>query len=366
MLQKALVVVFVVASLTGFTGCGSTANHYVYAALPAANQIIAYREDPNSGVLTQIAGSPYGVGDGAHSLALHPSGKFLYTANPAQNENDISLFTIASNGVLTEVFPRTSVAPSASQPQLLLMDPAGGFLYVANTGSNNVSVFSIDSGSGALTQIAGSPFSIGVAPLNMQLTPSGNFLYVSAASQPLGLIVGFSVTAGILGPVPVTVTPTDGINPNGLAIDPSGAFLYVANSGSNSISIFGIGPSGALQEVPDSPLNVGFSVPMALILDPQGKFLYVANQASNNVAAFSINATTGLPDILTTSTTTGAFASEGSPSFLVADPSGKYLFVGNQGSSAGIQAFGVSSGNLTTLSTYGVGNTPSSIVVLGK
>ena len=369
MLQKALVLVFVVASIAGFTGCGSTANHYVYAALPAANQIIAYREDPNSGVLTQIAGSPYSVGDGARSLALHPSGKFLYAANPGtggSSENDISLFTIASNGVLTEVFPRTSVAPNASQPELLLMDPAGGFLYVANSGSNNVSVFSIDTGSGALTQIAGSPFSVGVAPLNMQLTPSGNFLYVSAASQPLGLIVGFSVTAGVLGQVPVTVTPTDGINPNGLAIDPSGTFLYAANSGSNSISIFGIGPTGALQEVPDSPLNVGFSVPMALILDTQGKFLYVANQASNNVAAFSINATTGLPDILTTSTTTGAFATEGSPSFLVADPSGKYLFVGNQGSSAGIQAFGVSSGNLTTLSTYGVGNTPSSIVVLGK
>jgi 6-phosphogluconolactonase len=369
MLQKALVLVFVVASLTGFTGCGSTANHYVYAALPAANQIIAYREDPNSGVLTQIAGSPYSVGDGAHSLALHPSGKFLYAANPAQNENDISLFTIASNGVLTEVFPRTSVAPSASQPQLLLMDPAGGFLYVANSGSNNISVFSIDSGSGALTQITGSPFSIGVAPLNMQLTPSGNLLYVSTASQSSGLIVGFSVTAGILGPVPVTMTPTDGPNPNGLAIDPSGTHLYAANSGSNSISIFTIDSSvlpGALTKVSGSPINGGFLVPVALILDPQGKFLYVANQGSSNVAAYSINATTGLPDILTTSTTTGAFATEGSPSFLVADPSGKYLFVGNQGSSAGIQAFGVSSGNLTTLSTYGVGNTPSSIVVLGK
>src|SRR6267154_4504273 len=129
MLQKALGLVLVVGGMIGFTGCGSTANHYVYAALPAANQIIAYREDPNSGVLTQIAGSPYTVGDGAISLALHPSGKFLYAANPGQNENDISLFTIAGNGVLTEVFPRTSVAPNASQPELLLMDPAGAFLY---------------------------------------------------------------------------------------------------------------------------------------------------------------------------------------------------------------------------------------------
>src|SRR6202166_2195954 len=363
MLQKALVLVFVVASVVSFIGCGSTANHYVYAALPAANQIIAYREDPNSGVLTLIAGSPYSVGDGAHSLALHPSGKFLYAANAGQAgsaESDISLFSIASNGVLTEVFPRTTVAPDASLPHLLLMDPAGAFLYVGNAGSNNISVFSIDSGSGALTQVAGSPFAINAPLLNMQLTPSGNFLYVSVVSQPLGLILAFSVNAGTL--TFVNGYPTDGLNPNGLAIDPGGTYLYAANSGSNSISIFSIAATGTLQEIPNSPLNVGYLVPFALILDPQGKFLYVANQGSNNVAAYSINATTGLPNILTTTTTTGAFGTESNPSFLVADPSGKYLYVGNQGASAGIQSFSVSSGNLTFLSSYGVGNTPTSIV----
>jgi len=362
MLQKALALVLVVASVTSFSGCGSTANHYIYAALPAANQIIAYREDPNSGVLTQIAGSPYTVGDGAISLALHPSGKFLYAANPGQNENDISLFTIASNGVLTEVFPRTLVTPNASQPTLLRMDPAGNFLYVANSGSSNISVFSIDSGSGALTAVTNSPVFVGAVPLNMQLSPSGNFLFVSIASLSSGSIIGFSVNAGML--TRASVTPSDGANPNGLAIDPSGTFLYAANSGSNSVSIFSIDSTGTLKEVQGSPLAVG-SVPVTLLLDPQGKFLYVANQAANNVAAYSINSS-GLPDILTTSTTTGTFGTESSPAFLVADPSGKYLYIGNQGSSAGIQVFGVSSGNLTALATYGVGNTPSSIVVLGK
>jgi DNA-binding beta-propeller fold protein YncE len=367
MLQKALVLVFVVAGIAGCIGCGSTANHYIYATIPVANQVIAYREDPNSGVLTQISGSPYAAGDGAHSLVLHPSGKFLYVANPGQNENDISLFTIASNGALTEIFPRTSLGLLASQPQLLAMDPAGGFLYVANTGLNNISVFSIDSGSGALIQITGSPFSINSPLLNMQLTPSGNYLYVSTASQPSGLIVGFSVSAGAL--TLVGITSTDGTNPQGLAIDPSGTYLYAANTGSGTISIFAIGSlfPGSLKEVSGSPLNDSYSDPVALILDPAGKYLYVANQASSNVAAYSISSSTGLPAVLTTSTTTGFFSTETSPSFLVADPSGKYLFVGNQPpGSVGIQAFEVSSGSLTSLSIYGVGNTPSSIAVLSK
>jgi 6-phosphogluconolactonase len=366
MLQKALVLFLVLASIAGCIGCGSTSSHYVYATIPAANQIIAYREDPNSGVLTQISGSPYTVGEGAISLVLHPSGKFLYVANPGQGgtgENDISLFTIASDGVLTEVLPRASVAPNASQPQLLVMDPAGAFLYVMNAGSSNISVFSIDSGSGVLTQVANSPFSIGALPLNMQLTPSGNFLYVSLASQPNGLIATFSVAGGQLSLI--GITSTAGINPYGLAINAGGTFLYAANDNgaSSSISIFTIASSGALAEIQGSPIANGYSSPVAMIFDPSGKYLYVANQGSSNVAAYTIDST-GLPVLTTSTTTTNPVTTEPSPSFLVADPTGKYLFVGNQGSGAGIQAFGVSSGSFTALSTYGVGNTPSSIAVV--
>ena len=360
MLQKALGLVFALASIAVCIGCSNT-SHYLFAALPATNQVAVYREDPTAGVLTQIAGSPFAVGDGAQSLVLHPSGKFLYVANPGQNENDISLFTVASDGVLSEVFPRTSVAPLGSLPQLLLMDSAGSFLYVENAGSNNISVFSIDASSGALTPVANSPFSIGLSPLNMRLTPSGNFLYVTASGQQNGLIAGFSVTSGAL--TLAGLTNSDGINPFGLAIDPSGTFLYAGNTSSNSISIFKISSSGALTEVPGSPLN-SYNDPVSLLLDPKGQFLYVADQAANNVAVYSITSGTGLPVGLTTSTSLFAFATEASPSVLALDPNGNHLFVGNQGSSAGIQSFQVSSGNLNPIFTYKVGNTPSSIAVL--
>jgi 6-phosphogluconolactonase len=365
MLQKALVLFFVLTGIAICIGCGSTSSHYVYATIPVANQIIVYREDPNSGVLTQLSGSPYSVGEGANSLVLHPSGKYLYVANPGQGgtiENDISLFSVASNGGLSEVTPRTSLGSFASQPQRLLIDSAGAFLYVMNTGTNNISVFSVDSGSGALTQVAGSPFGIGAAPLNMVLAPSGNFLYVSLASPSSGLIVAYSVTSGQLSLI--NVTPTNGLNPYGLAINSAGSYLYAANTTDNSISVFPIDSSGGLaQQVQGSPINNGYTAPVAMIFDPSGKYLYVANQGSNNVAAYSISST-GLPEALTTSTTTNAFTTETSPSVLATDPSGKYLLVGNQGSSAGIQVFSISNGSLNTLSTYSVGNTPSSIAVL--
>lgn len=360
MLQKATILVFVVASIAGCIGCGSTSSHYVYAAIPAANQIIAYREDPNSGVLTQISGSPYSVGVGVHSLALHPSGKFLYAANPGQNENDISLFTINANGgFLTEVTPRTSLGNTASLPQVLAMDPAGAFLYVMNVGSSNISVFSIDSGSGALT-LTGTPAYIGLPLLNMQLTPSGNFLYVSTVGLLNGEILCYSTTGGVLQFA--SEISSDGTNPNGLAIDPTSTYLYVANSGSPSIAAFSIGSSGSLTEL-TTPFSDGFSTPIALTFDPTGKFLYVANNGSNNVEVYTI--ANGLPTALTTSTTANFYSTESSPAVLAEDPNGKYLFVGNQGNSAGVQSFSISSSSTTLIPvfTYGVGNTPSSIVV---
>lgn len=374
MLQKALVLVFAAAGIAGSVGC-STTSHYVYATLPAANELAVYREDPYSGTLTELAGTPYTVGDGAYSVVIHPSGKFLYVANPGQNENDISLFDILSNGYLNEIPPRTTVAINGNgqpgggtQPKLLVMDPAGNYLYVMNTQSDNISVFSIDSGTGVLTQVPTSPFFIGLTPLDMVITPSGDFLYVSVAGGQNGTndgsILGFSVSAGALQLLNPPLTSADGVNPNGLAIDPTGSYLYVANTQSDSISILNILPSGALADtVQGSPLADIYSDPFALLLDPKGQYLYVANQGSSNVAVYSIDPNTGLPSALTTSTSAFAFTTEGSPSFLVEDPNGNYLFVGNQGSNAGVQAFGVNSGNLNPLLTYSVGNTPSSIAV---
>jgi len=366
MLQKALVVVLVLASVASFMSCGGTSSHFVYAAIPDANQIAVFREDPYSGILTQLSGSPYTVGDGVRAVVLHPSGKFLYAANPGQNENDVSLFSIAGNGSLNEVFPRT---PVGTLPTLLAMDPAGGYLYVGNALSNTISVFSIDSGNGGLTRVAGSPFSIGLSPSSMQLSPSGNYLYVSAPSST-GVIAAFSVTAGVLSSSPISLTPTADNNPTAMAIDPTGTYLYAANGGTaNSISIYTIGSSGALTQVPGSPLADASHLPVALITDPTGQFLYVANQGGSvsgsgsgptgpNIGTYSITASTGFPAAIQDS----PFTTEAEPVSLALDPNGKYLYVGNQ--SGGVQAFGNSGGSLNSIATYPLGNGITSIAIL--
>jgi 6-phosphogluconolactonase len=311
--------------------------------------VVAYREDPNSGVLTVISGSPFTAGTAAQSVIIHPSKKFLYVAN--SGENDISLFTISGNGSLTEVTPRTL---TGATPALLAMDSAGGFLYVADAGSSDIAVFSINSGTGALTA-AGSPFPIGMLPLNMKLSPTGGFLYVTGGT---GLVEGFSVSGGVL--TALGSFQTDGTSPYGLAIDPAGANLYTANFGSNSISEFTIGSDGSLSPLSDSPLGgASLTAPFSLLIDPSGKFLYVANDlSSGSVAVYSIGSG-GALTILATPT----FGTGGQPDFLIADPDGKYLLVASQ--SGSIQVFKFKGdGTVTSVATYSTGGATTSVAIL--
>jgi len=358
MLKKAVALFLAGAGLALCVSCAKTTSHFVYAAIPTSSEILAYREDPNSGALTPLAVSPISAGQGVTSIAIHPSAKFLYASN--SSENNISRFVIASNGVLTEITPRMNT--TGTTPTVLAMDPAGNYLYVANSESNNISVFTIDiNNQGALTAF-GNPTQIGLSPLNMVLSPNGNFVYVTGQSGSQGYVEVFSLSSlATQSQLPLVQAVLTGTNPFGLAIDPGGKNLYTANFSTASISEFSIDAStGALTELSGSPFGETYTSPVALLVDSSGKYLYVANQGSANLAAYSIGSSGGL-----TLLSGSPFVSNAQPSVIATDPDGQYLFVGNQKSSA-IESFSLStgSGTLSEVGSYPVANSPTSIVVL--
>jgi 6-phosphogluconolactonase len=366
MLKKAAAVFLICASTAIWQSCLiGTSSHILYASLPQSAQIVEYREDPNSGILTQLATSPATAGTGVQALAVHPTGKFLYAANAG--ENDISLFTIEPYGQIVEVVPRTVTGTS---PTLLVVDSAGKFLYVGNSGSQNISVFSIDSTSGALTQV-GNPFQVGISPLNMKLSPSGSFLYVTGASPQAGTpgyIETLATNAGVLSLAGPITQP--GSSPYGIAISPNGSYLYTANFGDNTISEFSIdSTSGLLTPIAGSPVGETYTGPVSLLVDPSGKYLYVANQqSSGNVAGYTIG-TDGSLSLLTSS----PYPTGTQPNFIATDPGGNFLFVGNL-SKPVIEPFCLASshlncnaapgvGSLTEVTKYPLGGPATSIVV---
>jgi 6-phosphogluconolactonase (cycloisomerase 2 family) len=52
-------------------------------------------------------------------------------------------------------------------PSSFIIDQTKKFLYVTNADSNKIAVFSIDSTTGSLTEIKGSPFKTGNVPISI-------------------------------------------------------------------------------------------------------------------------------------------------------------------------------------------------------
>jgi len=54
-------------------------------------------------------------------------------------------------------------------PASIVLDPSGQFAYVANDNSNDISVYAVDSTTGALTPVSGSPFAAGNQPRSIAI-----------------------------------------------------------------------------------------------------------------------------------------------------------------------------------------------------
>ncbi len=92
--------------------------------------------------------------------------------------DSVSAYKINStSGVLTVV--SGSPFSTGTGPQYLVVDPTSNFLYIANTDDNSISAYKIDGTTGALTAVSGSAFLAGTAPDQLVVDPTGKFLYVA-------------------------------------------------------------------------------------------------------------------------------------------------------------------------------------------
>jgi 6-phosphogluconolactonase (cycloisomerase 2 family) len=71
-----------------------------------------------------------------------------------------------------------SVSPLPPADDIYIVIPTGRFAYATNHFDNDVSGYTIDATTGALTAIAGSPFDTGIRPQNVAIDPTGRFAYV--------------------------------------------------------------------------------------------------------------------------------------------------------------------------------------------
>ena len=151
-----------------------------------------------------------------------------------------------------------------------------------------MTVFSINSSSGSLTPVAGSPFPLaatGGYALSPVFDPLGDYLYICDAVFTSSISV-YSID-GAIG----TVDHSDAFpvaNPiYSLAIHPHGGFLYALGSG--GISAFQINVGGLI-ELAGSPFVSNLALSNAhAVISPNGKVLMLADRDSAQFRVLTLN-----------------------------------------------------------------------------
>jgi probable HAF family extracellular repeat protein len=251
-----------------------------------------------------------------HALAQET--QFAYVASP--NADSLQGFRIDSvTGELTPV-PGSPFANGQFGNNSIVIDQAGRFVYVVS-GEGNVVGYRIER-SGRLSPIPGGPFVVTHTEA-LAIDPSGKYAY---AAQFAVDVFDVSVAAYRIDPftgqliaLPGPPLPAAGDQAS-ITVDPLGKFVYVPNQTSDTVSAFSINPAnGTLTAIPGSPFTVGVG-PQSISIDSLDRFAYVAG--ASNTYAFSINATTGALTALTPPS-----YSAGNPFEQTVDPRGKFVYV---------------------------------------
>lgn len=322
-------------------------------------------------------------------LALHPTRKYLYSANEISNyqganSGSVSAYYIdAASGHLDLV---NSVSSEGAGPAYLSVHPSGKFVFVANYHGGTVAVLPVrpngelaaatdvihDSGSlGPPRATSAPPGSFAISGhdkphAHMILPdPAGRFVLATDLGLDQILIWRFDANAGKLSPAdPPNVQLPPGDGPRHFALHPNGHWLYSLQEEASTLVTYSYDPAtgklAAKQTISTLPKNFkGTNFTSEVVISPGDRFLYVANRLHDTIAWFSI-AATGLLAFVGEEWTRGDY-----PRSFNFDPAGRYLFCCNQRADA-ISTYRVNrqTGALNFANVYTPVGTPAAILFL--
>jgi DNA-binding beta-propeller fold protein YncE len=228
----------------------------------------------------------------------------------------------------------------------------GSDVYATNNTGNSISGYSTALLTGALSQLQGSPFNTGRAPVGVVGDATGQFLYnVNSTDNnisPFNILgpptpPATTPVAGSLAPIGLAKAIVTSDDPDGIAITPDAKYVYAPSSfpaGENNVIEFRVDPnSGGLTPfreafttaflsgttTPDPSLGA----PRGLAITPNGKFLYAVNSlgvSGGSIAEFTIDPNTGrlspdfAPPLALLSTL---------PERIAIEPSGHFAYITN-------------------------------------
>jgi 6-phosphogluconolactonase (cycloisomerase 2 family) len=311
-----------VAALLAFlVGCGNsnktntTPGFVVAADSINGNNIEIFSVNQTSSALTAISGSPYNFSlagpDG--SIVTHPNGKWVYVCDWSST-NLIGLSIDQTAGTPTAIGSTVNTTGGCDWSSSMAITPAGKYIYTADD-DDNISSFSVNSSTGALTQV-GTPATVSGSAWVITATDS----YVYAGGDGSQNIYIMKINSdGSLG------TPTTfaaGVGTESLAIDRSQKFLVIGGTSGVGFAGYSINADGSLTSLGSPVVPSGVSWVDQIVFSGDNKFMYASDEGVG-VRAFSFNPSTGAIAELAGS----PYATSNSGSDSVAmDPTGKFVY----------------------------------------
>jgi 6-phosphogluconolactonase len=197
----------------------------------------------------------------------------------------------------------------------LTIDGTGHFLYLADPYYSSVRGFSIDSASGALTPVPGSPFSSPAGPSDIAADPRGKYVYAISGGSDREFSYAIDPASGELTQVPPSGIP--GVaSPEGITTDPGGRFVYIVTSAlvTNFVAAYAINSeTGVLANLAGSPYPLAFNgggAPQNIAIEPSGKFSYAVERVGSGTAGVCVSAIERATGAVSKGTTTATDANQ--------------------------------------------------------
>jgi 6-phosphogluconolactonase len=242
-------------------------------------------------------------GAGPCHLTLDHDGKCLLVAN--YDGGSVAAFPVGEDGRLGEASAFFQHAGVVALPERqggphahgIVVSPNNRFALVADLGLDEVLVYRLNAARAALTpnNPAYAKVAAGAGPRHLAFHPNGRLVYAINEIRSTVTAFLYQPAAGALRELQTVSTLPKYFqgqnNTAEIAVHPSGRFLYGSNRGHDSIAVFAINASGALQPVQHA--STQGKTPRNFAIDPTGSYLFAANQNSDNIVLFRIDAVTG-------------------------------------------------------------------------
>ena len=291
---------------------------FLYAAneLPPAEAggpegaITAFAIDQASGKLTEISRSKSKGRAPAH-LVVDSTGKWVIVGNYGTRNGlegtSIATFAVNADGRLAAEAkavvphvgkPDAQGAPGASHPHCVLLSPDGKFLFVAENGRNEVTIYRWNAATGELAPNdppAVDTTPLRAAPRHLAFGMDGRFLYCAYESGRAVSTFAYDSAKGTLTALETRPTlPADAPQTGSCAeieVHPDGAFLYVSNRGHNTLALFAIDQAKGTLE-PRGHFSTG-GTPRHFKIDPTGDYVFTEGQNTGLTLVQRIDRRTG-------------------------------------------------------------------------